>query len=793
MKRFTKISAIICAAAFALGITSCSVKELDTNQYSDTAVTLASFGPNPVIRGAQLRFFGSNLQNIAEVNVPGIPAITNIEVVTSGKVSEIRVSIPVEGPEVGIVTLKTKDGQELKTRKELTYTESIVFDGFEAPETVYPGDVITLKGDYMHLVHHVIFEGGESSEVLEGSTRHEAKVVVPSTAITGKIILSDNGEVENLFYSENDLVVGKPTVNKFAKKNVKVGDKLTVTGKYIEMIKYFTFQKGEATEVVDVFTLAEDKASIEIEVPGFATDGALTAVSFAGDEFVAGEIACIMPSALEAKNTPKAGEELIISGKDLDVVTRVDFPGAESVSFTVENGTLKAVLPAVATEGELVLYHANGNAVSVSFTTVKAAISSVSPLEVYAGDDELVVVKGENLDLITKAAIGGKPVEIAQQSATELKLKTDVTSVTGTVVLTLANGTSIESSETVTMKYHALVIVTSRPSAQHIGEEVVLKGSNMSLIENIFIGDVKVTKYSIRTDEEIRFLMPWNKVGLYDLKFALFNGDTEVQAEKIEVQLERTFTTLWEGSHKPGDWGAAMQALSWGGYDWSQVKAGTTLMVYYDVDPNRTYGAQIRLGNGSWATLPSVKSTYPNADGDGNIPCGDESGYVSIKLTAADLDQLVKAGGLVVCGAWFDVRKVELIGEISQEVTLWEGEAIVDDWGNQPYVLGDGAPEFTANGVEAGMEIRFYTTPLESAWKIQIVEGHWGPTFLSVCSVGNDTENGKFTEYDLEAHGGYIAFKLTDEILAAVKTVGGWGGTFVLNGDNCKVTRIAVQ
>ncbi|MCQ2138779.1 MAG: IPT/TIG domain-containing protein [Bacteroidales bacterium] len=700
MKRINKISAIICAAAFALGITSCTVKELDTNQYSDTAVTLASFGPNPVMRGAQLRFFGSNLQNISEVNVPGVGAITNIEVVTSGKTSEIRVTLPVEGPEIGYVTLKSKDGQEFKTRSELTYQEPIVFDGFTAPEIAYPGDVITLKGDYMQLVQSVTFEGGENVPVLEGSTRHEAKVVVPATAVTGKIILSDGGEVENLFYSENDLVIGKPSVTKSAKKNVKVSDELTVNGQHLEMISYFTFQKGEATEVVDVFNLAEDNASITVAVPSFATDGAFTAVSFAGDEFAAGEIACIMPSALTVKNTPKAGQELLIDGKDLDVVTRVDFNGAESADFTYDNGSIKATVPAVAKAGDAVLYHANGNSVTVAYSLVMPTITSVAPLELYAGD-EPVKVSGTNLDLAVKAYIGGKEVEISAMSATELTLATAVTSVGGVVTLELANGEKVSSEQEVTMKYHSKVIVTSIPEAQHIGQEVVIKGSNLNLVETIYIGSTKVTSYSIRKDDEIRFLMPWMKVGSYSVNFVLYDGDTEVQPNPINVQLEQNIVTIWEGSFKVGGWAAGMQDLAWGGYDWSQVKAGTELIIYYSLDPDGDYH-QMRAGNGSWAALPSWKQ-LPGADGDGNVPLADGSSYLSIKLTKDDLVQLTEKGGLVICAAWFIVEKVVLISDIPQEKTIWSGSFAVGGWANGMQSLAWGGYDWST--VEEGTKL----------------------------------------------------------------------------------------
>ena len=86
------------------------------------------------------------------------------------------------------------------------------------------------------------------------------------------------------------------------------------------------------------------------------------------------------------------------------------------------------------------------------------------------------------------------------------------------------------------------------PSGQHIGEEVVLKGSNFDLVENIFIGDTKVTSYSLRTPEEVRFLMPWCKKGDYEMSFHLFNGDVETVATPISVLLERNIVTIWEGN-----------------------------------------------------------------------------------------------------------------------------------------------------------------------------------------------------------------------------------------------------
>lgn len=782
MKNIIKISAFACAALVVLGITGCAKEELDTAQYSESAVTLSSYGPNPVMRGAQLRFFGSNLQNIVEVNVPGLDPITEIEVVESGKVSEIRVALPVEGPEVGIVSIKTKDGQTLKTKSELTYIEPIVFESFSAEVPAYPGDVVTLTGDYMYLVKRVIFEGGEAVDVQEGATRHEAKVTIPATAVTGKIILSDGAEVENLLYSEKELTIGWPTVTKLSKMNVKPGDEIVFQGSHLEMIKAIQFDKSGGVETVEDFVFENGK--ITVAVPDVAVDCTVSAVTYAENMFEICEIACIMPSELAVTNTPKAGTQLVITGKDLDVVSKVDLAGAAGAAFELKDGKLNVTVPATATEGAASLFHPNGESVSVDYTLVHPTITEVAPIELFAGD-EPVTVTGTDLDLVTKAKIGTKDVEITAQTETSLTLATNVTSVGGKVILTLANGETIESTEEVVMKYHSKVILTSRPDAEHIGMPVVLKGQGLDLVESIFIGDVKVTKYILRTADEIQFLMPWNKIGSYELKFQLYDGDIEIQADPIEVLLELQIIVAFEGSvdiawSAPGQ--IVMPASSVG-----KVTAGSIIRIYF-TQHDQVWG-QIQVNDGSWVKIvPEIVPT----DVYGWFPDGILDRVYDIVLTQAMADQINATDGLVIQGSDETVTKVEIINEISQEVILWEGEAIADNWADQPNLLSDAGLELADAGATAGQEVRFYLTPLADLWKLQIVEGHWGPTYCSYCAVGADTESGKFTEYDLAAHGGFIPLTLTQEMLDAAFTKQWWGGTFIGNGDKVKITKITL-
>ena len=80
MKKTKNIFALLVLAIVGLSLTACSEDDLDTNQYKG-GVSLNAYGPNPVMRGGQLRFVGSNLDKIASIQIPGAPAITNLDVV----------------------------------------------------------------------------------------------------------------------------------------------------------------------------------------------------------------------------------------------------------------------------------------------------------------------------------------------------------------------------------------------------------------------------------------------------------------------------------------------------------------------------------------------------------------------------------------------------------------------------------------------------------------------------------------------------------------------------------------
>lgn len=795
MKKIFKLSALF--AMFSLiGLTGCT-EELSTDQFDDDAVVLSAFAPNPVVRGAELRMMGSNLDKIVEVQIPGSEPITEIQVVATGRLSEIRIVIPKDGAEdasvTGPVVLVDNSGSTYTSKTDLSFTEGIVFDSF-APASAMPGDEITVKGDYLYNVQQIVLNNGVyvTGDQITAKSRRELKFIVPSAAVTGPVTIGDvdennnpDGLIPNNIPSEEVLTIGSPTVKSAARGMLKAGAEIKIEGSYLDMIQKAAFRVGEADTQVD-FALAEDHKSVKVVLPATVADGEVVLTSYAGEEFKAGAYTTVVPTevAIKAESRYKAGLNAVVTGKDLDLVTGATLAGT-ALEYVLADNKITFAIPASAVDGTVVLTLANGKTVeTAAIELVKPVVSAVSPLELYAGD-EPVVVTGEDLDLVVSATLGGKAEEIeVAADGKSVKVATTVSSVSGKVALALANGIVIEPADEIKVNYHSLVIVNEMPAMQNIGQEVVLKGSNFSLVENIFIGDVKVTQYSLRTDEEVRFLMPWNKVGMYTLSFHLFNGDVEDVITQIEVGLELDIKTIWEGSAAL-NW-SGMTDLSWGGYDWSTVKPGTVLTAYFTLAEADYW--QVRFGNGSWGSLPSGLEAAP---GEGNIPMTAGATYYALTLTAADIDMLVNQGGLVMTGANYTLTKLTLTSEIPQEVTLWEGEAIADDWGNQPTLLSDAGVELIAAGATVGQILYFYVEPLEDAWQLKIVEGHWGPEYAKFCSAGNDN-GGEFTVYDLAANGGKIGLTLTQEILDAALKQQWWGGGFILNGDNIKCTKLTL-
>lgn len=677
MKHISNLKVWLLSCLVALGFAACDNDNLDTQQYKG-GVSLNVYGPQPVMRGGTLRFLGSNLDQVTQVIIPGVEPITDIEVRQSGAHSEILVQVPVDGPEVGYVTLVTANGAEIVTQTQLTYEEPIVFEGF-SPATAMPGEVITITGDYLNLIHEVIFADEVAVPEAEfiSHSRYQIEVVVPDAAQTGQIILSDGVEdLPNWIYSETELEVGVPTVTSFIATRFKAGETLNITGTALNLVDYVRFNASAevpydvpsaalAGEGEAFFTLNEEGTQITLAQPVEAASGAVELVLRSGltvQAIMADVFQVVVPSDLAVSPQPvKAGASLTITGTDLDLVTSIAFPTntegttVDGGAFSMESGKLVlAAVPATAVEGNVLLNMANGMNATVPYVLVKPSVTSYSANQVNAGAS--LVLTGTNLDLVTGVSFGGGSIAVPEEgaTATSLTVVLPMDSKSGAVSLALENGTTVEAPSLEVAEAVFCFIATMPEGEVTAGSVCSVEVGNGDKLEKVEVDGTSVQ--FLVNNGILQFNVPTTAGAGSKVKLISSNG--EVEYDFPFVPLTKPEIEIWSGNFALGAWANGMQDLAWGGYDFSNIEAGTIINVYFTTDASATLW-QLKLGRGSnWDTLPDFKTYAGGADA---VDVSVEDTVFSYSLGAKDVEEILNNNGLIFQGANLTLTKVTLI------------------------------------------------------------------------------------------------------------------------------------
>ena len=364
----------------SLTFTACETNDVDTNQCRG-GISLNVFGPSPVLRGGELRFLGCGLDQVASVLIPGCDAITDIQLISA---EEIRVIVP-QTALPGYVTLMLRNGESIVTKTQLTYSEPVSIESF-SPESVRPGDVLTIKGEYLNLMHQVIFaenvivsdeviaeeETTEATSKFLKHTRNEIQVRVPEEAQSGKIILSDGAEIPNRLYSEVELQVVLPSVAEVADyNNIKPGAIMTVTGENFDLVKEVRMENGETM----LFTYSAEQKALTFTIPCGAVNGPIYVVPASGVLVQVAEIKMATPEDVKAQETEiTAGKELTLTGKNMDMIAAVLFPGVEKAvePTSLSETKVKVVVPGEAQSGMIQLVLTSGETIPGLELTVTA-------------------------------------------------------------------------------------------------------------------------------------------------------------------------------------------------------------------------------------------------------------------------------------------------------------------------------------------------------------------------------------------------------------------------------------
>lgn len=795
MKNILKYSVMAAFSAAMLLLSGCATEELDTDQYSDKNVTLAAIAPNPVMRGGVLRLLGSNLDRVTEVRFAGNVSVTSIERVTSGPRSEIRVTVPLDGPEIGPVTILTNDGRTLSTRFDLEYTEPIVIDAF-SPAEALSGDVITITGEYLNTVREVIFGGEVYVTDFVSQSRQELQVRLPSEAVSGFIIVGDVNEVEdkttipNQIYSADSLFVKDPTVNVAEKAVYKAGDEIVVSGAHLDMIRTLDLTGAADAE----FTVSEDGTALSFFLPASAGDGQIVLTSYAGKAFEAGEIETVSVSGvaiepLAEDGRYKAGSEVLITGSDLDLVTSVNFTGAEAAWY-YSDGSLYATVPGGAKDGVITLGLGSGKQVETeAIEVVRPYVTGVDATEGVAGEST-IVVSGTDLDLVTSVTIGDKEqsfidCEFELESAGTLNVGLPRAAYTGVLTLTAESGYSA-TTDVITVEYNEAVSLHFTDPSYALGRPVTVTGSDLLKIESIYVKGNKVLSYSSRSNEEMAFLLPDGMgPGVYRLNLVLTDGTELTWPVPFAVTAPYTETFIWEGYEDLGSWSNQPYLGAEGAFTEAGIMVGDQVRIYYTP---LAEAWQMQIHGGHWEGM-----SFPELDG-GNTVSNENTepgaAFFSFEVTNDNIGILTSiqywGGSILTQGENVAVTAVSLIHFGATETVVWEGSLETGDYANNLEIGGE--DDWVDAELWDGAEIRIYFTAEDPAdWSLQVFDGHWG-SLEYVCPDGKQFNQDNAPEM-LER--GYVSFKAEGSVFEALTTKQWWGSALIVQGKNLTVTKLA--
>lgn len=619
MKKISKIFAMLVVALVGLSLTACSDgDDLSTDQYGNE-ISLQSFGPCPVLRGGTLYLYGTNLDQIESVNLPGADPITAYEILQSGYNSKISIQVPAEKCEPGQIVLKTKKGGEITSVSPITYREDIeitkFFVGSEGTMVGNVGDVVTIKGDYLNLMHGVIFAGSDTIKEAEfvGHDRYTIQVKIPAEARTGVITLTDATKDGASLETKEELTINTPEATPINDRNIKAGEILSIKGSSFDQIVSVKFE-GATVDAADF--KSQSVAEITVAVPAKATDGTFYVVTKSCIEVPVGNIITVVPTQLVATPNPvKNGAELTITGKDMDLITGIAFPNAaESKLNKVETTKVTSTVPEDAQEGDITLSLDNGKTVTVAYTLVKPTVASCTPAAITAG--EKTIIKGTDLDLVKSITFPGD----AEMTVDDFKGTANAIAVTVPAAcagsgfkLNLKNGTTVNIDGQLSIKAATDPAIASvTPGEAIAGSTITITGKNFQNIQNLYIGSYKVNRYTSRTNTEIVCQVPANaEVGTYKIVMEDPDGNKIEGPDFKIVPAEKDIADFAKNEAGTAitypfvfSWGDGTGKFRLNKADLIKlgVKKGSKLIIYKDASVT----GQVQINDANWAPLYTI-------------------------------------------------------------------------------------------------------------------------------------------------------------------------------------------
>lgn len=643
--------------------------------YSEPIDIDGSFSPKTIKPGSVLTIDGDYLSLVAEVIFTDRVNVESKDFISQSR-KQITLTVPAEAQSGKIaVSNGAEDPIIIYSEDELTVAIPVISE--VTPNPVKPGAALTIAGTNLDLLTNMTLGGDVEVTEFESQSASEIVMTVPTNAKSGAVtsLLPSGIEI-----AVGDISLVEPTaVIEEMKDSYSVYETVIIGGTDLDLVTTAAFTGAEATSV----TLAEGK--LNLQVTAAAQSGPITLNTANGTTITVNGFVTAKPLATWPSDATPLDELSIVSTLG-DRVKTVLFGDIEAEAIATGDG-FKVIVPLEAETGNVTLVMDNGETVdagSIAINTFSfCAVSEFAEETTTVGNLlECSVINSENLtnvllnDVNTQYLLVGTVLYVSvgnDVGDNKLTLVSGTTNVDYTIkveasglVETVLYNTPVELANW-SANYELNIDFSGAPADSYV--RIRYTKTNDSPQMKVFHGHWG-NVYDGSSDGN-----PDNAANLaaseyIDLPVSLFpysdwgysiilQGDGMIISSISWVKDFSPPTAIWEGSAEVSNWSTSFTALTWGGYDFSGLKVGQTMYVYYTAEGD----GDMRLGNGNWAALPStipIATESGDDSGEGNIKITAGSSSVSFVLTAEDISSIQNSGGFGAYGGNYTVTKVAL-------------------------------------------------------------------------------------------------------------------------------------
>ncbi|MDQ1772694.1 hypothetical protein GQR60_10265 [Labilibaculum sp. A4] len=605
------------------------------------------------------------------------------------------------------------------------------------PSPVLRGNDIHFIGENLDLVSSVVLPDNIEVTNITVLSSSEITITVPQEARPGLVTLNYKGgsitTKSKIGYTEPYSITSiSPT-----ETAVREGEEVTISGDYLNNIVKVVFQGSASVDSANF--VSQSRKEIVLKVPKEAVSGKII-IEDANENQLYSDLELTISQPVLTSFAPtliKAGNNIVISGVNLDLVSEVIFSGDSSVvakDFVSMSATsIEVVSSAYIQDGAITLKAYSGVEVvsTESVTTIIPSGLSIAAVSRYKAGLE-VLISGSDLDLTTSVQFaGGTAITEFTYDGTGITVTIPDDAIDGMLALNTASGKSASTDAIVLAKS---VVTDITPNPVDANNDITITGTDLDLVKSVTFANDLTVDVSPESSTSITVKVPMlATTGV--LVLTMSNGGT-VNTSAITINSpDYCYIPILPDSETEINSGKIFSIDVVNGDALTEVK----------VDGNTT--SSFVEGTTMYVFIPS------KANGNTDLTLISATGSISYTIS--------------------------VIGVSSIETVIMNETHDLASWASED---AGGAfrlykPSF--DGVQAGSILKFYFTVSATPGKMQINDANWGEQAMLEFSDAAQTS------YEME-----LTQEFLDQIL---NTSDGWSETAtIIQGQNLVISKVSV-